>query len=232
MKYTAAAALLPLLASAVNIDARQTTDLKYEISDFSAACKVDSTYCFYGISIVTSDNPEFKVSCDATGTSDTGDLPAVSKTQCGTYTISVAKLDDGGLVLTVGSNNGRLTGSHTISVTELAISTSSDHTVQSYNGDTSFTIDVNSASSASTSTSGTSTSTSIFTAPYRPSASPSASSVSSTAASESSATPASESSTTGSATSSSPTPSDTNGAARESAFTGAMFAAGLMAFML
>ncbi|KAI1740247.1 hypothetical protein F4680DRAFT_418961 [Xylaria scruposa] len=236
MKYTAATgALLPLLASATNIDARQTTDLKYEISDFSAACQVDSTYCFYEISIVTSNNPEFKVSCDATGTSESGDLPAISKTQCGTYTISVAKLDDGGLVLTVGSNSGRLTGSHTISVTELAISTSGDHFVQSYNGDTSFTIDVKSASSASTSTPGTSTSTSTFTAPFRPSASPSTSSISSTAAPEPSTTGSTTSSspTSSSPTSSSPSPSpsDTNGAARESAFTGAMFAAGLMAFM-
>ncbi|TRX96477.1 hypothetical protein FHL15_002749 [Xylaria flabelliformis] len=223
MKYTPAVALLPLLASAANIDARQTADLKYEISDFSAACKVDSIYCFYEISIVTSDNPEFKVSCDATGTSDNGELPAISKTQCGTYTISVAKLDDGGLVLTVGSNSGRLTGSYIISNKDLAISTSSDHTVQSYDGDTSFTIDVKSASSASTSASGTSTTTPIFTAPFSPSASPSASSVSSTAASEPS--------TTGSTTSSSPSPSKTNGAARESAFAGAMFAVGVMAFM-
>ncbi|KAI0187129.1 hypothetical protein EV127DRAFT_513996 [Xylaria flabelliformis] len=218
MKYTAATALLPLLASAANIDARQTTDLKYEISGFSAACTVDSIYCFYEISIVTSDVPDFKESCSATGTSDNGELPAISKTQCGTYTISVAKLDDGGLVLTVGSNSGRQTGSYTISNKDLAISTSSDHTVQSYDGDTSFTIDVKKASPASTSGSGASISTPIFTVPYYPSASSSASSVSSTAASESS--------TTGSMTSSSPSPSETNAAVQESAFAGAMFALG------
>ncbi|KAH8163857.1 hypothetical protein CIB48_g4385 [Xylaria polymorpha] len=224
MKYTAAAALLPLLAPAANIDARQTTDLKYEISNFSAACKVDSNYCFYEISIVTSNNPEFKVSCDATGTSDTGDLPAVGQTQCGTYTIAVAKSDEGGLVLTVTSDRGRLTGTHTILNKDIEISTSSDHTVQSYRGDTSFTIDVKNASSASASTSGTNTITSIATASTSPSASSPTSSISSTTTS----TPSTTNPTT---TASSANPSDTNGATRESAFAGVMFGVGLMAFM-
>ncbi|KAI1191170.1 hypothetical protein F5B17DRAFT_383925 [Nemania serpens] len=221
MKYTAAAALL--LASAASIDARQAADLKYEISDFSAACTTESTYCFYEISIVTSNNPEFKVSCDAMGTSDNGDLPAVSETQCGTYTVSVAKLDDGGLVLTVNSDRGRLTGFYTIPSDDLTTTTSGNRTVQMYGGDTSFTIDVKNASSASTSASGTSTTASISTALSSLSATLSASSVSSTAVSEPSAT--------GPTTSSSPSPSATSGATRESAFAGAMFAAGLMAFI-
>ncbi|KAI0446381.1 hypothetical protein F4803DRAFT_41722 [Xylaria telfairii] len=224
MKYTAAAALLPLLASAANIDARQTTDLKYEISDFSAACKVDSNYCFYEINIITSNNPDFSVSCAAMGTSDNGDLPAVSETQCGTYTIAVAKSDEGGLILTVTSDRGRLTGTHTILNKDIEISTSGDHTVQSYGGDTSFTIDVKHASSTPASTSDASTVTSIATASSSPSASSSASAVSSTATSE-------QSTTGPTTTSSSASPSDTNGATRESAFAGAMFGVGLMAFM-
>jgi hypothetical protein len=34
----------------------------------------------YEISNVTSNNPEFKQGCDAMGTSDNGELPAVSET--------------------------------------------------------------------------------------------------------------------------------------------------------
>ncbi|KAI0405714.1 hypothetical protein F4802DRAFT_561648 [Xylaria palmicola] len=217
MKYTAAAALLPLLASAANINARQATDLKYEISDFSAACTTENNYCFYGLSIVTSDNPDFKVSCDAPGTSDNGELPAVGETQCGTYTVSVSKSDDGGLVLTVNSNRGRLTGTHSIPGNDLESSTSGDRAVQSYKGDTSFVIDVKNASSAS----GTSTITATPTASSSPSDSSSASSVSSTAASGPSTT-----------TSDSAGPSETSGATRERAFAGVMFSVGLLAFMI
>ncbi|KAI6081972.1 hypothetical protein F4821DRAFT_248096 [Hypoxylon rubiginosum] len=217
MKYTTAAALLPL-ASAANIDTRQTNDLKYEISDFTAACTVESVYCFYGISIVTSNNPDFKQSCDAMGTSDSGELPAVGETQCGTYTVSVAKSDGGGLVLTVSSRTPRLTGTHAISSGDLTTTTSGGKSVQSYTGDSSFTIDAGSASSAPTSTSGTAAST------------PVTSSVSSTASSVSpNTTP--EPSTTGTTTSSSAGPSETNGATRVSAFGGVSFAVGLMAFI-
>ena len=46
MKYTTVAALLPL-ASTANIDARQDTDLKHEISDFAAACTAESSNCLF-----------------------------------------------------------------------------------------------------------------------------------------------------------------------------------------
>ncbi|XXH05958.1 hypothetical protein Hte_012401 [Hypoxylon texense] len=219
MKYTIAAGLLPLV-SAANINARQTTGLKYEISDFSAACTAESVYCFYGISIVASNNPDFKQSCDAMGTSDSGELPAVSETQCGTYTVAVAKSDDGGLVLTVSSRSQRLSGTHTISSDDLTTTTSGGKSVQSYTGDTSFTIDTGSSSSASTSTAGTTASTPIT------------SSVSSASSSASSVSPNTtlDPSTTGTTTSSTAGPSPTNGATRGSAFAGVPLAVGLMAF--
>ncbi|KAI0460528.1 hypothetical protein F5B21DRAFT_12415 [Xylaria acuta] len=224
MKYTSAAAFLSL-ASVANIDARLATDLKYEISDFSAACKPESIYCLYEISIVTSNNPEFKVSCDAIGTSDNGELPAVGKTHCGTYTISVAKSDDGGLILRVKSNIEPLAGTFTIPTDDLTTTTSGESTVQSYTGDSAFTIDIEDASSASASASASAlgTTASTATASSASSASSSASSVSPTAASEPSAT--------GTTTSSSTSPSETNGASRESAFAGVPFAVGLMAFI-
>ncbi|KAI3325240.1 hypothetical protein HD806DRAFT_492392 [Xylariaceae sp. AK1471] len=220
MKYTIVTALLPL-ASAANINTRQATDLKYEISGFSAACQPESTYCFYELSIVTSNNPEFQVGCDAMGTSDNGKLPAISETQCGTYTISVAKSDDGGLVLTVNSDMKPLTGSFTISSDDLTTMTSGGSTVQSYTGDSAFTIDIKNGSSASTSASGITAST------------PTASSASSASSSTSSISPTatSEPSTTGTTTSSTASASETNGATRESAFAGVPFAVGLMAFI-
>ncbi|KAJ5611351.1 hypothetical protein N7510_008070 [Penicillium lagena] len=206
MKYTIAAALLPV-AWAANIDARQATDLKYEISDFGAACSPDSIYS-------TSNNPEFKQGCDPMATTVDGELPALSETQCGTYTISVAKSDDGGLVLTVNSDMEALTGTFTIPSDDLKTIREGKGTVQEYTGDSTFTIDIKNASSASGSASGTTAS--------NPTAS-SASSVSPTAASEPS--------TTGTTTSSSASPSETNGATRESAFAGVLFAMGLMAFI-
>ncbi|KIN03337.1 hypothetical protein OIDMADRAFT_177610 [Oidiodendron maius Zn] len=227
MKYTTAAALLSL-ASAAN--------LSYEISDFSAACTPGSTNCLYELTIATSNNPEFKESCEAIGASNNGELPAVGATQCGTYTISVAKSDNGGLVLTVNSVTESLTGTFTISSDDLTTTTSGASTVQSYTGDSAFTIDIQNASSTSASTSGTTasvsgttasasgTTASTLTASSASSASSSASSVSPTAAS----TP----STTGTTTSSSASPSKTNGATRESAFAGVLFAIGLMACTL
>ncbi|KAH6652331.1 hypothetical protein BKA67DRAFT_661078 [Truncatella angustata] len=219
MKYTTAAVLLPV-ASAASIDARQATELKYEISDFSAACTAGSIYCFYEVSIVTSNNPEFKQGCDAMGTSDNGELPAVRKTQCGTYTISVAKLDDGGLVLTINSGLERLTGTFTISSDDLTTTTSGESTVQSYAGDSAFTIDIKNASSASASASGATAST--------PTASPA--SFVSPSASSASRTTASEPSATSTTTLSSASPSETSDATRESACAGVLFAIGLMAF--
>ncbi|KAI1147969.1 hypothetical protein F4825DRAFT_118388 [Nemania diffusa] len=224
MKYTVAAALLPLLASAANIDARQATDLKFEISNFTAACTPDIIDCVYSITIIVSDNPDFSESCQAFGTNTDGTLPAVNEMQCGTYTLSVAKLNDGGLNLTIGSESDRLTGSYTIPSDDLVISTSGDHKEQSYVGDTSFNIDAKHASSASSPASGTSTSTTAST-PIT-----SSSSASSPTSSVSSTT-ASEPSTTGTTTSSSPSPGETNSATRESAFAGVMFAVGLIAFM-
>ncbi|KAH8205130.1 hypothetical protein TruAng_000695 [Truncatella angustata] len=212
MKYTTAAVLLPV-ASAASIDARQATELKYEISDFSAACTAGSIY-------FTSNNPEFKQGCDAMGTSDNGELPAVRKTQCGTYTISVAKLDDGGLVLTINSGLERLTGTFTISSDDLTTTTSGESTVQSYAGDSAFTIDIKNASSASASASGATASTP--TASRASFVSPSASSASRTTASEPS--------TTSTTTLSSASPSETSDATRESACAGVLFAIGLMAF--
>ncbi|KAI8622857.1 hypothetical protein F5Y19DRAFT_44851 [Xylariaceae sp. FL1651] len=220
MKYTTAAALLPL-ASAANVSTRQATGLKYEISGFSAACQPESTYCFYGMSIVTSNNPDFHVGCDAMGTSDNGKLPAVNETQCGTYTISVAKSNDGGLVLTVNSDKEPLTGTFTISSDDLTTTTSGGSTVQSYTGDSAFTIDVENASSASASASGTTAST--LPASSASSASSSTSSISPTTTSEPSAT--------GTTTSSTPSATKTNGGTRESAFAGVPFAVGLMAFI-
>jgi hypothetical protein len=61
--------------------------------------------------------------CDAIGTSNNGELPAVNETDCGTYTVSVAK-PNSGLVLTVNSDKDTLTGSHTISSDDLTITTS------------------------------------------------------------------------------------------------------------
>ncbi|KAI4864867.1 hypothetical protein F4820DRAFT_422401 [Hypoxylon rubiginosum] len=153
------------------------------------------------------------------GTSDNGELPAVSETQCGTYTVSVAKSDDGGLVLTVNSDTVRLTGAHTISSDDLTTTTSGGKTVQSYTGDSSFTIDAKNGSSGSASASGATTSA------------PTASSTSSTSSSASSVSPSavSDPSTTGTTTSSTAGPSETNGAARQSALAGVLFAVGLMA---
>lgn len=45
MKYTTVAALLPL-ASAANVNARQDTGIKFEVTDFTAACTSDSDYCW------------------------------------------------------------------------------------------------------------------------------------------------------------------------------------------
>ncbi|KAJ5811918.1 hypothetical protein N7474_008219 [Penicillium riverlandense] len=217
MKFTTVAALLPL-AWAAKIDA---TDLKYEISDFSAACTPKSIYCFYEISISTSNNPKFTQGCDVMGTSDNGELPAVSETQCGTYTVSVAKSGDGGLVFTINSDMEPLTGTFPISSDDLTTTESGGSTVQLYTGDSTFTIDAKIRSSASASASSPTASTLTGSSA---SASSSASSVSPTAASEPS--------TTGNTTSSSASPSETNGATRGSAFAGVPFAVGLMAFML
>ncbi|KAK6219333.1 hypothetical protein LQW54_002321 [Pestalotiopsis sp. IQ-011] len=219
MKYTTVAALLPLAASA-NINARQDTDIKFEVTDFTAACTSDSDYCWYGISLVTSNNPEFGQSCQAMGNSTDGHLPAVPETQCGTDKISVATTDDGGLVLTVSGDNGRLTGTHTISSDDLKTETSGDKELQSYTGNPDFTIDVSSASSSSGTSSGT-TASSTATA--------STSSVAPTTT-ETSTTESSPSSTTGSATSSATSASQTNGAIRESASTAALFIFGLFGF--
>ncbi|KAI0485635.1 hypothetical protein F4859DRAFT_471903 [Xylaria cf. heliscus] len=227
MKYTVAAALLPLLASAANIGARQATGLQYLISGFTGTC-TDTTTCLYEISIITSNNPKFQISCDAPGDSTNGDLPAVSPIKCGTYTIAVSKPADGGLILTVSGSSG--TGTHAISSDDLHTTTANGQSLQSYVGDSSFTIDIGStssgSSSGSTSVSGTSTAASTPTAS---SSSSSSSAASSSASSASSA--ASTPSTTGTTTSSSSTPSPSNGATRESAFAGVAFAAGLMAFL-
>ncbi|KAI0140358.1 hypothetical protein BJ166DRAFT_598179 [Pestalotiopsis sp. NC0098] len=218
MKYTTVAALLPL-ASAANVNARQDTGIKFEVTDFTAACTSDSDYCWYGISLVTSNNPEFGQSCQAMGNSTDGHLPAVPETQCGTDEISVATTDDGGLVLTVSGDNGRLTGTHTISSDDLKTETSGDKELQSYAGDPDFTIDASGASSPSGSPSGT-TASSTATA--------STSSVAPTTTETS--TIESSPSTTGSATSSSTSPSQTNGAIRESASTAALFIFGVFGF--
>ncbi|GAP87243.2 hypothetical protein SAMD00023353_2300120 [Rosellinia necatrix] len=180
----------------------------------------------YDISIVTSDNPEFGVSCEAIGTSEKGELPVVNETQCGTYTVAVAKSDDGGLILTVRSDQKRRVGTYTIPSDDITTATSGG---QSYTGDSSFTIDVKNAfsgsASGSASVSGTSAAaTSTPTVSSASSASPSASSISSTTTLEPS--------TTGTTTSSSSSPSEsTNGAARGSAFASVLFAAGLMALV-
>ncbi|KAI1359506.1 hypothetical protein F5Y08DRAFT_77268 [Xylaria arbuscula] len=224
MKCVIAIALLPLLVFAAHLDAYEAADLKYEISNFSADCILANRTCVYDISIITSDNPEFKVSCQALASTEKGELPAIDETQCGTYTIAVAKSDDDGLILTVKSNGKRLMGTYTIPNSEIT-TTPSDG--QSYTGDSSFTIDVNNASSGSTSVSGTSTPVSTSTVSSASSASSSVSSVSSV-----SSTATSRPSTTGTTTSSSVSPSDTNGATQESAFAGLMFAAGLAAFII
>ncbi|KAI0509029.1 hypothetical protein F5B22DRAFT_376861 [Xylaria bambusicola] len=221
MKCTSAVALLHLLASATDLDVRQTADLKYEISDFLVDCTLQSGYCVYELDIVTSDNPEFKVGCEAFGTTEKGELPAVNETQCGTYTVAVAKSDDGGLILTVKSDRKRRMGTYLIPSDDITTTMSGG---QSYTGNSSFTIDVKNASSGSASVSGTSTTVSTPTVSSVSSASSSLLSVVSTATSEPS--------TTGTTTSSSDSPGETNGATQESAFASVMFAVGLMAFII
>ncbi|KAI0385409.1 hypothetical protein F5Y04DRAFT_245779 [Hypomontagnella monticulosa] len=219
MKYAAVLALLPL-ASAANFAARQASDVKFEISDFAAACTAEDTLCFYELSVVASDNPNFKVGCSVSGTSDTGELPAVEKTKCGTFSVSVAKADNGGLVMTVTQDSKRQTGTYTIPSSDITTTASDAKKIQSYSGKSSFTIDTNGGSSSG------STSSSSTSAPTTSSTSDS-SSTSSTAPTN---TP--EQSTTGTTTSGSAGPSQTNGATRDSAFAGVPFAIGLMAFVL
>lgn len=173
----------------------------------------------YGISLVTSNNPEFGQSCQAMGNSTDGHLPAVPETQCGTDKISVATTDDGGLVLTVSGDNGRLTGTHTISNDDLKTETSGDKELQSYAGDPDFTIDASGASSPSGSSSGTTASSTATVSTS--SAAPTTTETSTTESSPS---------TTGSATSSSTSASQTNGAIRESASTAALFIFGVFGF--
>ncbi|KAI2634131.1 hypothetical protein GGS26DRAFT_589975 [Hypomontagnella submonticulosa] len=217
MKFATVAALLPL-ALAANIEMRQASGLKFLISDFSAACTPESTTCVYDLTIRTNDNPDFSVGCEVSGTSDNGDLPAVSKTKCGTYSVSVAKSGNDGLILSVTLDMKRLTGTYTIPSSDLSTKTSGDKKVQSYTGKLAFNIDIQNASSTSAPASSTTTSTSTT----------SASSTSSSASS----TTASEPSTTDTTTSSSASPSPTNGATRESGFGGALFAAGLAALII
>ncbi|CAJ2508312.1 Uu.00g094980.m01.CDS01 [Anthostomella pinea] len=151
MKFTtAAAALLPLASasvSATGMNARQATDMKFEISDFSAACTSERGY-LTNSAWPPARTPDFQVSCDALSWSGDGKLPAVGQTQFGSYTVSVAQLDDGGLALTVKSVKEAVAGTYTVSKDDLKATTSGESAVQSYAGVSDFTIDVDSASSS------------------------------------------------------------------------------------
>ncbi|ETS77278.1 hypothetical protein PFICI_11152 [Pestalotiopsis fici W106-1] len=217
MKSAIAAILLPL-ALAANINSRQSTDIEFEISGFTASCMKEQDYCDYGLGkIVSSNNPEFGVGCDVPGTSANGTLPAVPETQCGTYKVTVDRADDGGLLLTVYSDKDRVSGTHHIVASDLTIDV-----YQSYTGATSFTIDASSSGSSST------PSTTITVA----------TTTSSTTAVESTTTSAttteSSGSATGTTTSSSPSSSsstDTSGAIRKRIPAGVVGVLGLVALM-
>ncbi|KAI0191062.1 hypothetical protein F4808DRAFT_398374 [Astrocystis sublimbata] len=222
MKYATAAALLSL-ASAASIETRDTADLKFEITDFLAACAPSTTYCLYQISIVTSDNPDFTISCDAMGESDSGELPAVSKTQCGTYTMSVDKSESGDLVLTVGGKRGRLSGTHTLSKDDLTWAEFDEDKVQAYTGPDHFTIDVTDSRASGSTTSNTDDAPTTSVSPVSSMASSTATPATGTDSSE----PSAESTTSSSAVS----PTETGAATREIAYGGLFAAFGIMALV-
>ncbi|KAI0395569.1 hypothetical protein F5Y17DRAFT_474270 [Xylariaceae sp. FL0594] len=210
MKLTTAAALLPLLASAVEFDARQAADLKFEIQDFSAVCTPEDANCLYQFSISTSDT-DFTAGCDALGTSEKGQLPTSSEGKCGTYIVEFAKLDDGRLRMVVNQRQRHLTGIYYISGDDITTAASGG---QSYTGDSSFAIEAKPEGSLPTSAPATTSSTSTTTTTPSPTTAPEPTTA------------------TGTPTSSSPAPNESNGATRDRASAGVMFAAGLLAYIL
>ncbi|KAK8848415.1 hypothetical protein PGQ11_014895 [Apiospora arundinis] len=239
MKYTTLATLLPLAASVTNAENSKRADVTFNVENFSAECNDYSVYCWYNFEgFSSSNNPGFGQGCSVLNTSQSGLLPAVGVTQCGTYRVSVEKPDDakkGALVLTVYLRKDKLVGTYAIAADDLTITkTEGGKTVQSYKGKKAITIaahtnpnpvpepvDQHFTDPASTAPVPEPTSS-----PTGSALSPSATTTDAAAASKASQTMATEASKTAS-------PSATpNAAARGSAFAGASFVAGLMAFAL
>ncbi|KAK8117393.1 uncharacterized protein PG998_005674 [Apiospora kogelbergensis] len=146
MKSTFAAALLPLVASAVNAQSSKPAEYTYEIREFSAECNSYSVYCWYNFDgMRTSTNPDFSQGCSVLNTSESGLLPAVEPMQCGTYVISVGRPEGdqkGPVVLTVYARSDKLVGTYSISPDDLTIAKAEGgKTVQSYKGKKSITIE-------------------------------------------------------------------------------------------
>ncbi|KAI0145622.1 hypothetical protein GGR57DRAFT_297405 [Xylariaceae sp. FL1272] len=215
MKYNTIATLLPLI-SAASFNTRQDSGLRFEISDFDSECESNS--CEYEMKIITSDDPEREVNCDFAATSENGELPAINETQCGRYRVAIDKTNDGGLAVTVKDDQG--TGTYQIPSGDIDTDSSGDRSVQKYDGDSDFIIEITTGSSSTSSNTTTSTATAVTTA------------VTTSAASTSISTSGSEPSSSTMTSSESTTPSPTNGAAHENAFAGLPLAVGLMALAL
>ncbi|KAI1260606.1 hypothetical protein F5Y18DRAFT_251704 [Xylariaceae sp. FL1019] len=217
MKYSAIATLLSFV-SAATFNTRQSTGLRYEISDFDAECESDKTTCEYELKIIISDDPEREVNCDFAATSENGELPAISESQCGRYRVAIDKTNDGGLAVTVKGDQG--TGTYQIPSGDIDLDSSGDRSVQKYDGDSDFTIELTAGSSSTSSTTTTSAATTVTTA------------ATTSEASSSIPTTSSEPSSSPTTSSESITPSPTNGAAHGNAFAGLPLAVGLMALAL
>ncbi|KAK6840233.1 hypothetical protein PG987_006099 [Apiospora arundinis] len=111
MKYATAAATLLPLAWAANIDARAGKDSKFNISKLEAGCDSDKGKCFYNFEVGTGDS-DSTTSCKAETITST--LGAAPETKCGSYSVSVAKPHDGGLLFIVDEGRKGLTGSFTV----------------------------------------------------------------------------------------------------------------------
>jgi hypothetical protein len=166
------------------------------------------------------------------GASADGTLPAVPEMQCGTYKVTVETKDGGGLYLTVYLRMDEVIGTHVIDASDLATTEEADgsgKSLQSYVGETSFTIDTYVSDSGSTtlpSTMETATATTASTA----SASGATTQVLTTSSAASAET--TESATTGTTTSSAASSTETSGALREGVWTGALLLCGLIGFAL
>ncbi|KAF7533146.1 hypothetical protein G7054_g7333 [Neopestalotiopsis clavispora] len=228
MKYTTAAATVLPLALAAELSSRQLTDITFELSDFKASCEDYNGYGGYDYYCT----PDFGIGCDVSGSSTDGTLPAVPEMGCGTYKVTVETKNGGGLYLTVYLRMDEVIGTHVIDASDLATTEEADgsgKSLQSYVGETSFTIDTYVSGSGSTtlpSSMETATATTASTA----SASGATTQVLTTSSAASAET--SGSATTGTTTSSAASSTETSGALHEGVWTGALLLCGLIGFAL
>lgn len=191
-----------------------------------------STQSSYEINIRSSNRPDFGIGCDVSGPSTDGTLPAVPEMGCGTYKVTVETKDGGGLYLTVYLRMDEVIGTHVIDASDLATTEEADgsgKSLQSYVGETSFTIDTYVSDSGSTtlpSSMETATATTASTA----SASGATTQVLTTSSAASAET--SGSAATGTTTSSAASSTETSGALHEGVWIGALLLCGLIGFAL